>query len=651
MAAVPAITFSQSYNTDSLQLLLSNQPDTVKVQTLIKTGNAYYSREKYDSALNLYLDALKLAEKINDKQSQFIALHEVADFYQNQRKKGLALEFGFRARKIAEQQRNDQNLFKALDLIGGFIYFNQGNFEESLAYGLELQALAHKMNDKEKIAYSEMYLGDVNRVLEKFDTAIALYSKAIETWKELNDTGAIRTSLNNIGVIYDAQGNYPKALEYYLGALKIAGQQGNNYMVADYSNAVARTYISLKNYNEALIYAEQSLALFRKYGKRRNIAEQYSILSDIQAGKGNYKEAYGYQTRYGRLKDSLLFGSEPKNIDSLQSSYQAERVEQQISFLKRESALQSKLRNTFIAATVLLIIIALLVTNKYRAKKKSETLLNSKNADLSQALTDLKSAQSQLIQSAKMASLGELTAGIAHEIQNPLNFVNNFSEINNELIDEVKRETENGKGETNELLNDIYNNNEKILLHGKRADAIVKGMLQHSRKSTGEKELTDINALADENLELAYNSFRVKDKNFKVMMKTEFDGSIGKINIIPQDMGRVLLNIYNNAFYAALLPPSGGGFSDSDGKHIPTVWVSTKKEGDRVLISVKDNGPGIPQNIIDKIFQPFFTTKPTGQGTGLGLSLAYDIVKAHGGEIAVKSDADKGTTFIITLPV
>lgn len=645
LAVMPAITFSQAFNTDSLQLVLKNQPDTVKVQTLIKTGYTYYSSEKYDTALNWYLDALKLAEKINNKQSQFIALYEVADFYQNQRKKGLALEFALRARKIAEQQRNDQNLFKALDLIGGFIYFNQGNFEQSLAYGLELQALAHKMNDKERIAYSEMYLGDVNRVLEKFDTAIALYSKAIETWRELNDTGAIRTSLNNIGVIYDAQGNYQKALEYYLSALRIAEQQRDNYMTADYSNAVARTYINLKNYNEALVYAERSLTLFRKYGKRKNIAEQYSILSDIQAEKGNYKEAYQYQTQYGRLKDSLLFGSAPKNIDSLQSSYQAERVEQQINFLKRESALQSKLRNTFIAATVLLIIIALLVTNKYRAKKKSETLLNAKNADLSQALTDLKSAQSQLIQSAKMASLGELTAGIAHEIQNPLNFVNNFSEINNELIAELKSKKSKLKTEEqDEILNDVFQNNEKITQHGKRADAIVKGMLQHSRKSTGEKELTDINALADEYLRLAYRGFWAKDKDFHVTMQTDFDSSIGKINIMPQDIGRVLLNIYNNAFYA--VKPLNPLNKECN----PTVTVSTKKSGDKVIITVADNGSGIPENIKDKIFQPFFTTKPTGQGTGLGLSLAYDIVKAHGGEIKVDTAESQGTIFTIQLP-
>ncbi|MFZ1371371.1 MAG: two-component regulator propeller domain-containing protein, partial [Ferruginibacter sp.] len=244
--------------------------------------------------------------------------------------------------------------------------------------------------------------------------------------------------------------------------------------------------------------------------------------------------------------------------------------------------------------------------------------------EIEKAYTELKATQAQLIQSEKMASLGELTAGIAHEIQNPLNFVNNFSEVNSELISEMKEELNKGNiEEAKTIANDIDENEQKIIFHGKRADAIVKGMLQHSRSSNGDKEPTDINALADEYLRLAYHGLRAKDKSFNAGMKTDFDPTIGNINIIPQDMGRVILNLITNAFYAAPLPPEGG-FKDPDYKHSPTVWVSTKKVGDNVLISVRDNGPGIPQKILDKIFQPFFTTKPTGQGTGLGLSMSYD---------------------------
>jgi signal transduction histidine kinase/DNA-directed RNA polymerase subunit N (RpoN/RPB10) len=267
-----------------------------------------------------------------------------------------------------------------------------------------------------------------------------------------------------------------------------------------------------------------------------------------------------------------------------------------------------------------------------------------------EALTELKAAQSQLIQSEKMASLGELTAGIAHEIQNPLNFVNNFSEVSNELLDEMMEEVAKGNyEEVKAIVNDVKQNLEKINHHGKRADGIVKGMLQHSRSSSATKEPTDINKLADEYLRLAYHGLRAKDKSFNATLETAYDETIGNINIIPQDIGRVILNLITNAFYAAPLPPEGG-FLALDYKHSPTVWVSTKKLGDKVIISVRDNGPGIPKKILDKIFQPFFTTKPTGQGTGLGLSLSYDIVKAHGGEIKINTKEGEGAEFIISLP-
>ncbi|MBA4411576.1 MAG: two-component regulator propeller domain-containing protein [Bacteroidota bacterium] len=287
-----------------------------------------------------------------------------------------------------------------------------------------------------------------------------------------------------------------------------------------------------------------------------------------------------------------------------------------------------------------------------REKNRERELVQAK--EIEKAYTELKTTQSQLIQSEKMASLGELTAGIAHEIQNPLNFVNNFSEVNTELIQEMKDEIEKGNLEVvKALANDIADNEEKINHHGKRADAIVKGMLQHSRSSSGVKEPANINALADEYLRLAYHGLRAKDKSFNATMKTDFDQSIGNINIIPQDIGRVILNLITNAFYAVKAPlPPEGGFKDPDYKHEPTVWVSTKKVGAKVLISVRDNGPGIPPKILDKIFQPFFTTKPTGEGTGLGLSMSYEIVtKGHGGELKVETKEGEGSEFTIILPV
>jgi signal transduction histidine kinase len=279
-----------------------------------------------------------------------------------------------------------------------------------------------------------------------------------------------------------------------------------------------------------------------------------------------------------------------------------------------------------------------------RTRAREKELVQAR--EIEKAYNELKRTQTQLIQSEKMASLGELTAGIAHEIQNPLNFINNFSEVNNELVDELKQEVQSGNTKNMLLIADeIKNNEKKINHHGKRADAIVKNMLQHSRKSTGQKEPTDINALSDEYLRLSYHGMRAKDQTFNVAIQTDFDRNIGKINVVPQDIGRVLLNLFNNAFYA---------ISEKKKQIVksyePVVKLSTTKQNNKVVINLKDNGIGIPEKAIDKIFQPFFTTKPTGQGTGLGLSLSYDIVKAHGGEISVQTNEGEGTIFSIELP-
>ncbi len=312
----------------------------------------------------------------------------------------------------------------------------------------------------------------------------------------------------------------------------------------------------------------------------------------------------------------------------------------------------------------------IIITEKIKAElevqvQERTAALTLQKEELEVTLNELKATQNQLIQSEKMASLGELTAGIAHEIQNPLNFVNNFSEVNMELIEEVKAEklkvkTEQDETLVDEILNDIAKNLEKINHHGKRADAIVKGMLQHSRSSSGTNEPTDINALADEYLRLAYHGLRAKDKSFNAALITHFDEAIGKVNMNSQDMGRVILNLITNAFY--VVNEKAVSAKASAEKYEPTVTVNTQlrsssnnpsisQSPNTLIISVKDNGNGIPQKILDKIFQPFFTTKPTGQGTGLGLSLSYDIVKAHGGEMKVETKEGVGSEFIISLPI
>ena len=389
------------------------------------------------------------------------------------------------------------------------------------------------------------------------------------------------------------------------------------------------------------------------------MAGAYQLLSDIYGDQNNRDSAFVYLKLATVLRDSLN-NAEKQNL----LAYQNVAFDEQLRLKKLEEEkiqTQTKIRTyAMLAGLGVFLAIGLILYRNNRQKHKANKVLET-------TLTNLKSTQSQLIQSEKMASLGELTAGIAHEIQNPLNFVNNFSEVNKEMLVEMNEEIENGNlEEVKTIAKDVIENEEKINHHGKRAEAIVKGMLQHSRTSNGKKELTDINALADEYLRLAYHGLRAKDKSFNADFSTDLDETLPNINMIPQDIGRVLLNLINNAFYAV----DKKAKSTEDSAYKPLVTISTGMQSpleglpatgqgnaDRqaggqggVFITVKDNGEGIPEQVRDKIFQPFFTTKPTGSGTGLGLSLSYDIIKAHGGELKLETKEGGGSEFIIHLP-
>jgi signal transduction histidine kinase len=386
----------------------------------------------------------------------------------------------------------------------------------------------------------------------------------------------------------------------------------------------------------------------------------YLAIHDTKTNMLHFPYYYGDQAKskpFGNgITEKIILSKEPLLIN-----HDLEEVFDKIKAEKRGKMVESYLGVPIISGGKSIGVISVQSTEQENRFTDSDLrLLNTiaanigvamQNAEayqkLQAALTDLTATQQQLIQSEKMASLGELTAGIAHEIQNPLNFVNNFSEVSNELLEEMEEEMATGDYDAaQEILNDIKQNLEKITHHGKRADGIVKGMLQHSRKSTADKEPINVNSLADEYLRLAYHGLRARDKNFNATLETNFDENIGLVNVIPQDMGRVVLNLITNAFYAV----SERKNISEDQNYKPTVSVLTKKKKNTLSISVKDNGNGIPKQVLDKIFQPFFTTKPTGQGTGLGLSLSYDIVKGHGGELTVITKEGEGSEFSINLP-
>jgi two-component system NtrC family sensor kinase len=472
-----------------------------------------------------------------------------------------------------------------------------------------------------------------------------------------------------LGHTYVKKGDYKKAIPYYRTSIAYAEQDHYGYDLCRAYMGIADAFKGLEMTDSAILYATRCSNIATELSLPAQSLDANTFLANLYESKAKIDSAFKYQKISNALRDTIFNTDKIKEVQNYTFSEKLREKE----IIDDQVAYKNKIRFYSLAGgLVALAFLTVILIRNNRHKQKAYALLQKQKQETDiqkskteKTLEELRTTQAQLIQSEKMASLGELTAGIAHEIENPLNFVNNFSEVNKELVDELQQELKTGKiKEALAISNNIKDNEEKIIHHGKRADAIVKGMMQHARTSSGQKELTDINALADEYLRLAYHGLRAKDKSFNVKIETDFDtnlsadeAGIGKISIIPQDIGRVLVNLFNNAFYAASLPsPESigtgvGGFTDSDRNKNPTVWLSTKKIDGKVLIYVRDNGPGIPQKILDKIFQPFFTTKPAGQGTGLGLSLAYDIVKAHGGEIKVETKEGEGSEFIIQLPV
>jgi signal transduction histidine kinase len=588
----------------------------------------------------------------------------------------LLLETAQRLYKISQKNNSLIDQSSAMSLYGQS-YRLSGNYVKGLEYHLKAIALAEKTGIKSLLSVTQNQMGHIYKDREENEKALRIYLTALENAKKGKTVEANHWPITNLAYIYLAM-NMPDSALFYAKQAEsnyyIKRQDINNMPYAYYiiagayskmgNKAQAKAYFKLSE--QSSIESQSKRYLYYAYiGQAEHYQRHKQMDSSIHFSKKAIDAVTNTDFSYLSMKPAKMLTDlyETINVDSTikylriyraaNDSLFNTRANQQLQMMtieedqRQQEMITEKLNYKNSIRTYMMLaglgvftLIAMILYRNNRQKQKANKVLES-------TLSNLKSTQSQLIQSEKMASLGELTAGIAHEIQNPLNFVNNFSEVNTELIDELEQEVDKGNlSEVKAITKDIKENEQKINHHGKRADSIVKGMLQHSRSSSGVKEPTDINALADEYLRLAYHGLRAKDKSFNATLKTGFDESIGTINIIPQDIGRVILNLLTNAFYVVDEKKKSG-----IGNYEPTVTVSTKKTNNKIEITVTDNGNGIPQKIADKIFQPFFTTKPTGQGTGLGLSLSYDIVKAHKGELSVISEVGEGCSFTILLPI
>jgi len=483
------------------------------------------------------------------------------------------------------------------------------------------------------------------------DSAEYYLNIAYDDCKKLNLTDITGPVQRDLGEVEAEKGNKFGALQFFRQAVISDKAVDDDESVSIACLSTASLYHKYKQQDSAEYYAQKALETAAAGKFEQDVLNAGKALYTFYDEDHNLPQAYKYFKITTAAKDSLYSQDKVKQLLSIDFDEKERQQELQVAQKEAQADAENRLRTYILSGGLgVLLLLALIFWRNSRQRQKANKLLARQKADIEKAMAQLKMTQNQLIQSEKMASMGELTAGIAHEIQNPLNFVNNFSEVNTELIDELQAErnkTSRDFKNEDDILNDIKENEKKINMHGKRADFIVKGMLQHSRASTGERQLTNINILAEEFFKLSYQGLRAKDKNFNVELVTHFDPNLPKPNVVQQDIGRALLNLFNNAFYAVnqKLKTAGADYK-------PEVSVTTLVENGQVVIKVKDNGIGIPDAIKDKIMQPFFTTKPTGEGTGLGLSLTYDmVVKGHGGKIDVNTREGEFTEFVITLPL
>ncbi|MFI5129298.1 MAG: ATP-binding protein [Chitinophagales bacterium] len=633
-----------SQQTKNTGELLENSPaDTNRVKQLLKLANFYYF-SKPDSCLAFAKEAAELSRKLNFTSGEFEALTTAGEAFRFLGEFPQALDMQFKALQLSRDMGDKNGEAASLGFIG-LIYLELNEYREGLNYLHQANKIFESLSNPVMNAFNLSNIGNAYERMNMLDSALFFQQHARAKSEELNHGNLKILILTRLGIALARLGKHEQALQYYRDALQNASLIGDKVNPSRIHNWIAKSYLAINREDSSMYHARLSFVKGQQSSQKLHILEASDLLVNLFRKKNMPDSIIYYQAVSAALKDSLYGPEKFKQLQLLMLSQQ----QQQQAIQQEQQQYKNKTRLlALVGLLAMFLLIAILLLRNVRQKQKANTLLNHQKNEIEDTLSKLKSTQSQLIQSEKMASLGELTAGIAHEIQNPLNFVNNFSEVNKELVDELQQELKAGKiDEAVAISNDIKENEEKINHHGKRADAIVKGMLQHSRTGSGQKEPTDINALADEYLRLAYHGLRAKDKSFNATFKTDFDQSIGKINVISQEIGRVILNLITNAFYAV----------NEKNNHLaahqyePNVNVSTKKTNGKVEVKVRDNGNGIPQKIMDKIFQPFFTTKPTGQGTGLGLSLSYDIItKGHGGELKVETKEGEGSTFIIILP-
>ena len=636
----------QATNDSLLHLLKTNIPDSSRSLILDRLGLSLMTSKPL-IALQYAQQGLEIAQKakflkgVSRNMNRIGAIMRVTGNYPK------SLKMHLDALKIAEETNDLDGLVRIYNQLGLF-YSSQKDHKKAIETYFIGVGIAKKIKAQnlEQILLSN--IGADYAFLNNLDSARFYTQSAYELAKKQNNNN-INVQLMNLANVNARAKNYPIALDYYRQSLPYSKMIDDNTILSQTYFEMAEVFKKINQYDSSLFYAKKSLKIAVETNHIQIIYGSNNLLADLYS-KNDIKKSYDYYKGAMIAKDNMFNQAKAKQIENI--TFLENLKKQELIDAEKESKnRQWSIALLSIIGVVFLILLILFRNNRIQnkanlllSKQKQEIALQKNKAE--NALNELKSTQMQLVQKEKLASLGEITAGIAHEIQNPLNFVNNFAELSIELANELQEEFEKievlpkNKEILEELLNDLTQNQHRISNHGKRASSIVSNMLEHSRSSDTEMQMTDMNKLVEEYLNLSYHGMRAKNKSFHADYQLVNESYLPQININQQDIGRVLINLFNNAFYAASQSVN------------PTIKVLTKVDKEFITIEVIDNGKGIPKEILPKIFQPFFTTKPTGEGTGLGLSLSYDIItKGNNGNIEVISEEGKGTTFTIKLPL
>jgi two-component system, NtrC family, sensor kinase len=639
---------------DSAILLLEGIPEQVQkikyyrgeVETYKIIGTSYQTKGDFEEARKFFEISSQKAKEHN--LDDLLAANEsnIGITYINQGNYAEALGYFYKALKSAEKYQNDLVIGGIWNNIGT-VHFFQNKIDESIRDYEKMLSIAIKGGDinGELIAYGN--IGESYQEKKEYDKALVNFKYALDLAKKSKDVAMQISASKNLGSLYSKMDNPDLAISNLQFAYQLANESGNRPSMCKVLIELANNLEKKQDYELALEKAKSASNLANEMGQSQLIRDSNEVLSKIYQKTGDWQNALISYKRFKSYSDT---------INNIESEKAAIRLNAEFIYSKKELEYQKKVLQqrwlifSGLAAFLTLCVIVWLVNRNRNRARRSNGLLRSQNEAinnqklvLEDTLSQLKNTQKQLIQSEKMASLGELTAGIAHEIQNPLNFVNNFSKVSKELLDELKEELKNKNWEeVNAIIADVDGNLKIINEHGTRASNIVKGMLQHSRNSPGKSEITDINELTSSAAKLSYQGHLASNKTFNALFEIKLGENIPSISFVNQDISRVILNLTNNAFQAV----EEKQLLDLEG-YRPKIEVMTEKKNAQIHITIKDNGMGIPEEIKDKIFHPFFTTKPSGKGTGLGLSLAYDIAKAHGGEIKLNSVPGEGSEFVL----